>query len=100
MSDWTSLMDGLNAGVLGAFGREVLYLPQGGGQYTIKAILEATHQNEEKNPGTFAILFIRLSDLPVMPERADEVRIDSAIYKVFEVEVDGQGGARIGLHQQ
>jgi hypothetical protein len=100
MSDWTSLVNGLNAGVLAAFGREVLYLSNDGGLYTIQGVLEATQQQEEKHPGAFAILFIRLSDLAVTPDRGDEVQMDSITYKVFEVETDGQGGARLGLHRQ
>ncbi len=102
MSDWASLIDGLNTSAVSAFGREVTYSPQVGGSATVtlKAILEGTHQSEENSPGTYALLFIRLSDLPEAPDRGDEVQVGNSVYKVFEIEADGQGGATLGLRLQ
>jgi len=102
MSDWASLIDGLNTSALAAFGREVTYSPQVGGSVavTLKAIFEATHRSEENSPGTYALLFIRLSDLPQAPDRGDEVQVGDSVYKVFEIEADGQGGATLGLRLQ
>ena len=99
MSDWASLIDGLNTRALAAFGREVTYSAQtcGSVAVTLKAIFEATHQSEETSPGTYAVLFIRLSDLPQAPDRGDEVQVGESVYKVFEIEADGQGGATLGL---
>jgi hypothetical protein len=100
MSDWTSLMSTLNASVLATFGREVTYLAQGGGQVTVKAIFQATQRSEENSPGSYALLFIRLADLAQAPARGDEVQIDAASYKVFEIEADGEGGVTLALHRQ
>lgn len=102
MSDWASLIDGLNTSAVAAFGREVNYSPQAGGSVavTLKAVFEATHQGEENSPGTYALLFIRLSDLSQAPDRGDEVQVGDSVYKVFEIEADGQGGATLGLRLQ
>ena len=54
MADWTSLAGALNAGVLSAFGREVVYSPQTGQQATVKAIFEETREAEENAPGVYA----------------------------------------------
>ena len=61
-------MSKLNEQVLSAFGRDVTYSPQIGVPVTLKAIFEAPHQSEENSPGTCALLFIRLSDLPQAPD--------------------------------
>ncbi len=100
MSDWTSLISSLNAAVLEAFGREVQYLPQSGGEYTIRAIFEATERAEESVGKSFAVVFIRLADLTLEPERGDLVRVGESNYKVFEIEADNEGGARLGLHAE
>ena len=97
MDNWAALMSKLNEQVLSTFGREVTYSPQVGGSVavTLKAIFEAPHQSEENSPGTYALLFIRLSDLPQAPDRGDEVQVGGSVYKVFEIEADGQGGATL-----
>ena len=99
MSDWASLTDALNTGVLGAFGREVVYLPQAGAQANIKVIFEPTRQAEENAPGVYAVLFVRVGDLPQPPERGDEVTVDSLTYKVFEIEADTSGAVVLRLRQ-
>jgi len=98
MTDWTSLMDDLNRAALGSFGREVIYTPQSGAAVSIRAIVEAAHEAEETAPGTYALAFVRLGDLPgAKAERGDAVEIDGASFKVFKVEADGQGGAVLSL---
>jgi hypothetical protein len=99
MGDWASLVNHLNAAVLGAFGREVTYVPQAGASVTVRAVFESTRESQENSPGVFAVLFLRLADLARPPERGDTVRIGGVPYKVFEIEGDGQGGVRLGLHQ-
>ena len=99
MADWASLTDALNTGVLGAFGREVVYLPQAGGQATITAIFEPARQVEENSPGVYAVLFVRVGDMPQPPERGDEVTVDSLIYKVFDIEADTSGAVVLRLRQ-
>ena len=99
MADWASLLNGLNGTVLGAFGREVTYLPQPGGETILRAIFEATRESEENAPGVYAVLFVRLADLPQKPERGDEVMVDSTSYKVFDIEADTSGGVILRLRQ-
>ena len=88
-------MSKLNEQVLSTFGRDVTYSPQIGVPVNLKAIFEATHRGKENSPGTYALLFIRLSDLPQAPDRGDEVQVGGSVYKVFEIEADGQGGATL-----
>ncbi len=97
--NWTSLIDGLNVSVIEAFGREVQYIPAASGVVrTIRAIFEATSQAEDRSPGVFARLFLRVADLTGPPTRGDAVTVDGVTYKVYEIEADSVGGAVLGLH--
>jgi hypothetical protein len=93
--DWTTLVDSLNAGVLTAFGREVVYTPQAGAPVTIRAAVQEGRRSEETSPGTYALMFLRLAALPQPPERGDQIEIDSGLYTVFEIEADGEGGVTL-----
>jgi hypothetical protein len=99
MADWTSLLIGLNTTVLSAFGREVEYLPSAGEAIAIQGIVETAREIEDSTPGVYALLFLRLADLPRPPERGDEVAIDGHSYKVFDIEADGGGGVLLRLRQ-
>ncbi len=99
MSDWTSLLDGLNTTVLGAFGREVAYTATTGDTVSISAVVETAKETEDATPGVYAVLFLRLGDLPWPPKRGDTVVIDNTFYKVFDIEADGGGGAVLRLRQ-
>ena len=99
MADWTSLAGALNAGVLSAFGREVIYSPQTGQQATVRAIFEETHEAEENAPGVYAAVFLRASDLAAPPERGDEVIVDGVCYKVFDILADHAGGVVLRMRQ-
>jgi hypothetical protein len=97
MADWSSLLGALNGAALSAFGREVQYLPQAGGEIPIRAIFQATHEAEESAPGVYGVIFIQLSDLPVAPQRGDRVAVGDFDYSVFQIESDGSGGATLSL---
>jgi hypothetical protein len=99
MAGWISLLNGLNGAALAAFGREVMYSPESGAQTAIRAVFEPAHQAEESSPGVYAVLFVKLSDLPQSPARGDEVVVDSVLYKVFDVEADTSGAAVLRLRQ-
>ena len=99
MADWTSLLDGLNSAVLGAFGREVTYLSQTGSQVTLRGIFENTREVQESSPGVYAVLFVQLADLPQPPERGDEVVVEGVNYKVFDIEADTSGAVVLRLRQ-
>ena len=99
MADWTSLLNGLNTTVLGAFGREVAYTALAGEAVSIRAVVETAKETEDASPGVYAVQFLRLGDLPWPPERGDIVAIDDIPYKVFDIEADGGGGAVLRLRQ-
>ncbi|MCC6363016.1 MAG: hypothetical protein IT165_05795 [Bryobacterales bacterium] len=92
-------MSGLNAAVVKTFGREVLYLPEAGGQAAIRAVFQAVREAEGASPGVYAVLFVRLVDLAAPPVRGDEVDIGGVHYKVFDIEADAEGAAVLKLRQ-
>ncbi len=100
MPDWNSLLNGLNAECLGAFGREVFYIPQFGKQFSVRAVFEATRGPEDAAPGIYAALFVRAGDFLVPPERGDEVIVDGTTYKLFDMEADQGSGVFLRLRQQ
>ena len=93
-------MGALNAACLDVFGMQVTYRPAAGASVIITGILETGARLEENAPGTYALLFLRATDLPVPPARGDEVEIRGATYKVFEVEADAAGGVKLALRIQ
>jgi len=99
MSGWEAAVSGLNAAVVKTFGREVLYLPEAGGQATVRAVFQAVREVEDASPGVYAVLFVRLADLTTAPVRGDEVEIGGARYKVFDIEADAEGAAVLKLRQ-
>lgn len=87
----------MNEACLRVFGSDAVYRPQAGGQASIRGVLEATRETEDTAPGVYAVLFVRLADLPVPPQRGDQVEIVGSAYKVFGIEGDGQGGVTLAL---
>ncbi len=84
---------------LRVFGRDVTYLPEAGGQATIRAVFQPARETEDASPGVYAALFVRLADLPLAPVRGDEVEIGGIRYKVFDLEADAEGAAVLRLRQ-
>lgn len=84
---------------LRVFGREVLYLPEAGGQAAVRAVFQPAREAEDSSPGVYAVLFVRLADLPGVPVRGDEIEIDGVRYKVFDIEADAEGAAVLRLRQ-
>jgi hypothetical protein len=99
MADWISLAGALNAGVLGVFGREIVYAPQDGEQVTVRAIFQEARETEETAPGVYAVVFLRASDIPRSPERGDRVEVDGVAYAVFEIHADHAGGMYLRMRQ-
>jgi hypothetical protein len=97
---WELAMGALNAACVAAFGREVIFRPAAGAPFTVAGVLETGARLEENAPGTYAVLFLRRADLPQVPERGDEVEIDGASYKVFEIEADAAGAVKLALRVQ
>ncbi|MCC6389140.1 MAG: hypothetical protein IT167_00960 [Bryobacterales bacterium] len=84
---------------LRVFGRDVIYLPEAGGQATVRAVFQPAREAEDASPGVYAVLFIRLADLSAPPLRGDEVEIGGTRYKVFDIEADAEGAAVLRLRQ-
>lgn len=84
---------------LRVFGRDVIYLPEAGGQAAIRAVFQPARETEDTSPGVYAVLFVRLADLPLAPVRGDEVEINGVRYKVFDIEADAEGAAVLRLRQ-
>jgi hypothetical protein len=89
----------MDAACLRAFGRDIVYLPEVGGRLPLRGILERTREPEDASPGVYAVLFVRLGDLPAAPVRGDEVEIEGIRYKVFDIEADSEGGAVLRLRR-
>ncbi len=99
MADWNSLLDKLNTSVSRAFGREISYQGESGASTALKGIFQPTREGEDSSPGVYGALFIRLADLPEPPRRGHAVTVDGTVYKVFDIEADGGGGAILRLRQ-
>jgi hypothetical protein len=99
MSGWAAAVNELNAAVVSTFGREVLYLPEAGGQTAVRAAFQPAREAEGASPGVYAVLFIRLADLTAGPVRGDEVEIEGVRYKVFDIEADAEGAAVLRLRK-
>jgi hypothetical protein len=50
-------------------------------------------------PGVYAVLFVKLADLPGNPQRGDAVEFDGMRYKLFDIEADASGAAVLRLRQ-
>jgi len=99
MSGWEAAVRELNAAVVNTFGRQVLYLPEAGGAATVRAVFQPAREAEDASPGVYAVLFVRLVDLPAAPVRGDEVEIDGVRYKVFDIEADSEGAVVLRLRK-
>jgi hypothetical protein len=89
----------LDDACLRVFGREVTYLPESGGQAAVRAVLQAVREAQDASPGVYAVLFVRLADLPAAPLRGDEVEIEGVRYKVFDIDADAEGAAVLRLRR-
>jgi hypothetical protein len=99
MSNWEAAVSGLNAAVVDTFGREVVYLPEVGGAEMVRAVFQPARETEDASPGVYAVLFVRLADLPAPPMRGDEAEIGGTRYKVFDIEADAEGAAVLRLRK-
>jgi hypothetical protein len=84
---------------LRAFGRDVDYLPGAGGEVSLRAVFQPAREAEDASPGVYAVLFVRVADLPAAPVRGDEVETGGVRYKVFDIEADAEGAAVLRLRK-
>jgi hypothetical protein len=97
--DFADSIARMDATCLRVFGRKVTYLPETGGQATVRAVFQPTREAEESVIGVYAVLFVRAAELPSVPQRGDEVEVDGQRYKVFEIEADTSGASVLRLRQ-
>ena len=97
MSDWASLVGAQDDACLRAFGRDVTYTPQAGVSFVVRGILDTGVEPEELDRGVYAGLFTKASAFSSPPVRGDEITVDNSVYKVVDLNADGEGGLRMIL---
>lgn len=99
---WDDLTDGVLGAAMSEFGRAVTYTPSGGVGVEITAVFDSAHVAVDPDSGVPVhmnqpVLGLRLRDLPVAPAQGDGVTVNGTEYVVVDLQVDGQGGARLRL---
>jgi hypothetical protein len=89
----------LNRHCISTFGQMVTYHPAAGDPLPITAIVERTTDEQRRADGVYARLFVNLADFAEPPAAGDEVMIDGATYKVFQVMTDSAGGSWLSLRE-
>lgn len=89
----------LDKSCIQAFGRDLIYVSEGGISTSVRGILENTAEPEDASPGVYSAIFVLLSDLQSSPERGDQVEIDGVRYRVFDIDSDLHGAARLRLRR-
>lgn len=89
---------------LTTFGEDVVYTPQGQPAVNMTGIFDELYEGVDPNTNAIItsrqpILGIRDSDLGLTPRQDDQVLVRGILYRVKEVETDGQGGSRLYLHK-
>ena len=99
------LVGGLLSVAIPTFGETVYYHPDKGGSFTICAVFDEAFEyvdpdTEELVATVMPAIGVKLADIPFKPTREDEVRIGKRRFEVVDSQEDGQGGARIILHEK
>lgn len=101
MSSWHNQMEALidscrtNLG-----GVEVSYTQPAASPFTVTGIFESERRQEDASPGTFPILFVKLSDFAIPPAAGDVVTFESGSFVVIDPQNDGQGGVILVLQKR
>jgi len=93
---FSDLVGGMDEALLRALGT-VTYTTRLGVSSTIRGILETGIEAEEKAPGVYAALFVRSASFVSPPQRGEEITIGTALYKIVDINADGEGGLRLLL---
>ncbi|MGE5647026.1 MAG: hypothetical protein ACM336_14665 [Acidobacteriota bacterium] len=89
----------LNRRCISTFGQTVTYQPAVGEPFEVTAIMERATDEQRRADGVYARLFVNLADFGAAPAAGDEVMIDGATYKVFQVMTDPAGGGWLSLRE-
>lgn len=103
MSRFKTLVDRLLGIAVPTFGECVEYRPKSGGAYSVIAVFD--NEAELVDPDTETLVSannprigVRLRDLETTPRQGDKVVAGGKLYRVIDVQEDGQGGASLFLH--
>lgn len=81
-----------------------IYVPASGVSHKVRGIFDMAFQSADPNTHaavttTQPILGVKLSDLPVYPQKGDKVIVKDVTYRIIEVQKDVHGGASLYLHK-
>ncbi len=86
------------------FGEDIIYTPKGQPAVNMIGIFDGLYESVDPNTNTIVtseqpIVGIRDSDLGQTPRQDDQVLARGVLYRVKEVQTDGQGGSKLYLHK-
>lgn len=103
MIDWDTAVLGPLQGV---FGEPITYLPALGDPVPATGIFDEAYREVDLAGGMSVttehpVLGIRTSDFPVLPRQGDQIVVPSRskTYVIREVQIDGQGAAKLLLNE-
>src|ERR1035441_6241016 len=100
MAAWSQQSGLANAAILAAFGQPGSYQQGAGDPFTVIGVLDKG-TDEQRHPDTvYARLFVGLFSFSMPPGQGDEVTVDGAVYTVFEVLNDPDGGCWLSIREK
>ena len=102
MATWADYADLSIKATRDTFGVAVTYTPQGLPAESITAVYDAAHAAVELQAGVAVssqrpVLDVRLADLTVAPRIGDTLTVASIAYEVTDVQLTGNGSAKLVL---
>lgn len=105
--DWDALLHGP---VQSVFGEAVQYQPRIGAAFSVTGIFDDAYHQSDEVSGSFglgpvhlvnryAILGVRLSEFPGLPQQGDTMTVRGKSYSVQEVRDDSHGYAHLILNE-
>ena len=89
----------LNRACVNTFGKAVSYKPSTGAAFPVKLIIERRSSEEQYNASIYLVASGNLADFAAPPAQGDELVVDGATHKVFEVGTDAAGMVRMLARQ-
>ena len=89
---------------LTTFGEDIVYTPKGQPAVNMTGIFDDLYESVDPNTNAIItsqqpIVGIKDADLGQTPRQDDQVFVRGILYRVKEVQTDGQGGSRLFLHK-
>lgn len=105
--DWDNILHGP---VQSVFGELVQYRPQSGSPFSVSGIFDNAYHQSDEVSGSFglgpvhlvnryAILGVRLSEFPALPQQGDTLIVRGKSYSVQEIRDDSHGYAHLILNE-